>query len=164
MSARVALPLAEILLLGAWIGAAILFTTVVAPAAFAVLPSRGLAGALVGRVLPVLFYTGILIGSAIVVLEVVTSTRAWGRAAAGAVASLACVVAQLVIGARIAALRTEIGVPLDALAAGDPRRIAFGKLHAFSVGWLGIAMIAALVALVLAVRALRWRAEPSGAP
>ena len=164
MSARVALPLAEILLLGAWIGAALLFTTVVAPAAFAVLPSRGLAGALVGRVLPVLFYTGIIIGSAIVLLEVLTSTRAWGRAAAGAVASLACVIAQLVIGARIAALRTEIGGPLDALAADDPRRLAFGKLHAFSVGWLGIAMIAALVAIVLAVRALRWRAEAAGAP
>jgi uncharacterized membrane protein len=34
--------------LAAWIGAALLVATVVAPAAFAVLPSRALAGAVVG--------------------------------------------------------------------------------------------------------------------
>lgn len=154
MTTRAGVPVTETLLLAVWIGAALLFTLVVAPAAFDVLPTRALAGALVGRVLPVLFYAGVVIGSVIVVLDLIGRTGAWGRAAAGAVSALACAVAQLVVGTRIDKLRTAIGGPLDALAADDPRRVAFGKLHAISVGWLGIAMLAAIIALVLAVRAL----------
>ena len=153
MTAR-AVPLTETLLLAVWIGAALLFTVVVAPAAFAVLPTRTLAGALVGRVLPVIFYAGVVIGSLIVVLDIIGRTGAWGRSAAGAVSALACAVAQLVVGTRIDRLRAAIGGPLDALAGDDPRRVAFGRLHAVSVGWLGIAMVAAIVALTLAVRAV----------
>jgi len=147
-------PLTETLLLAIWIGAALLFTLVVAPAAFAVLPTRTLAGALVGRVLPVIFYAGVVIGSLIVLLDIAGRTGAWGRSAAGAVSALACAVAQLVVGTRIDRLRTAISGPLDALAGDDPRRVAFGRLHAISVGWLGLAMVAAVVALTLAVRAL----------
>ena len=154
MTARAGVPLTETLLLAVWIGAALLFTLVVAPAAFAVLPTRTLAGALVGRVLPVIFYAGVVIGSLIVLLDIIGRTGAWGRSAAGAVAALACAIAQLVVGTRIDRLRAAISGPLDALAGDDPRRIAFGKLHAISVGWLGLAMVAAIVALTLAVRAL----------
>ena len=154
MTARAGVPLTETLLLAVWIGAALLFTLVVAPAAFAVLPTRTLAGALVGRVLPVIFYAGVVIGSLIVLLDIIGRTGAWGRSAAGAVAALACAIAQLVVGTRIDRLRAAISGPLDALAGDDPRRIAFGKLHAISVGWLGLAMVAAIVALALAVRAL----------
>jgi hypothetical protein len=157
MSGRVGVPLTETLLLAIWIGAALLFILVVAPAAFAVLPSRTLAGALVGRVLPVIFYAGVVIGSVIVLLDLVGRTGAWGRAAAGAVSALACAVAQLVVGTRIDRLRSLITGPLDALAPDDPRRVAFGKLHAVSVGWLALAMLAAIVALTLAVRALPSR-------
>ncbi|HKN66619.1 MAG TPA: DUF4149 domain-containing protein [Gemmatimonadaceae bacterium] len=153
MTAR-AVPLTETLLLAIWIGAALLFALVVAPAAFAVLPTRTLAGALVGRVLPVIFYAGVVIGSLIVLLDIAGRTGAWGRSAAGAVSALACAVAQLVVGTRIDRLRAAISGPLDALAGDDPRRVAFGRLHAISVGWLGLAMVAAVVALTLAVRAL----------
>ena len=153
MTAR-AVPLTETLLLAVWIGAALLFTLVVAPAAFAVLPTRTLAGVLVGRVLPVIFYAGVVIGSLIVLLDIIGRTGAWGRSAAGAVSALACAVAQLVVGTRIERLRAAISGPLDALAGDDPRRVAFGRLHAISVGWLGIAMVAAIVALTLAVRAV----------
>src|SRR5947207_1638119 len=152
-------PVTETLLLATWIGAALLFTLVVAPAAFSVLPTRTLAGALVGRVLPVLFYAGVVIGSAIVVLDLIGRTGTWGRAAAGAVSALACAVAQLVVGTRIDRLRAAIDGPLDALAADDPRRVAFGKLHAISVGWLGVALLAAIIALTLAVRSLPPRRE-----
>jgi len=57
------------ILLSAWLGAAVLVTTVVAPAAFAVLPSRTLAGALVGRVLPVLFIAGLVVALASLSLD-----------------------------------------------------------------------------------------------
>ena len=52
----------SVVALSAWLGAAVLVAAVVAPAAFAVLPTRTLAGALVGRVLPVLFYSGAVVG------------------------------------------------------------------------------------------------------
>lgn len=157
MTPRTGVPLTEILLLTVWMGAAVLFVAVVAPSAFLVLPSRTLAGALVGRVLPVIFYAGVVIGAAIVVLDILGRTGTWTRTAAGAVSALACAVAQLVVGTRIDRLRAAIGGPLEALAPDDPRRVAFGRLHAFSVGWLGIAMLAAIVALALAVRALHAR-------
>ncbi|HEY2377764.1 MAG TPA: DUF4149 domain-containing protein [Gemmatimonadaceae bacterium] len=150
-------PITEAVLLAFWIGAALLFALVVAPAAFAVLPTRTLAGALVGRVLPAIFYGGVVIGSVVVILDVIGRSGSWGRTAAAAVSALACAVAQLIVGTRIERLRSAIGGPLDALAMDDPRRIAFGKLHAISVGWLGIALLAAVVALALAVRALPAR-------
>ena len=154
MIPRAGVPLTEVLLLTLWMGAAVLFIAVVAPAAFLVLPTRTLAGALVARVLPVIFYAGVVNGAAIVVLDIAGRTGAWGRTAAGALSALACAVAQLVVGTRIDRLRSAIGGPLEALAADDPRRAAFGRLHAFSVGWLAVAMIAAIVALALAIRAL----------
>jgi hypothetical protein len=152
-------PVTETLLLALWIGAALLFAIVVAPAAFSVLPTRTLAGALVGRVLPVLFYAGVVIGSLIVILDLMGKTGSWARTAAGAVSALACAIAQLVVGTRIDRLRAAIGGPLDALAVDDPRRIAFGQLHAISVGWLGVALLAAIIALALAVRSLPARNE-----
>src|SRR5262249_36114558 len=146
---RVAVPIADALLLSAWLGAAILFTASVAPAAFAVLPTRTLAGELVGRVLPVVFYSGIVLCAATIALDLIGRTGAWGRIGASAFAAVSCAIAQVFLGSRIARLRAEIGGPIDALAPDDVRRIAFGRMHAWSVGWLGLAMIAAAVALVL---------------
>lgn len=155
--ARVAVPIADALLLSAWLGAAILFVASVAPAAFSVLPTRTLAGELVGRVLPVVFYSGMVIGAVTVALDLAARTGDRGRLAASALAAVSCAIAQIVVGSRIARLRAEIGGPIDALAPDDVRRIAFGKMHAWSVGWLGLAMVAATVALVLAVRAAQAR-------
>jgi hypothetical protein len=53
------------------------------------------------------------------------------------------------------ALRAAMVVPIDQVAADDARRIAFDHLHGYSVNALGLAMIAALVAMVLMARHLR---------
>lgn len=149
--------LGQTLILALWLGGALLFVAVVAPAAFAVLPTRTLAGSLVGRVLPVLFHAGALVGIAVVVLEMGAHRRGMvtGRMAAGLVMLVSCFIAQYVIGPRIAALRLQIGGAIDALPLDDARRAAFGRLHGLSVLWLGAAAIAALVALALAVHAQR---------
>src|SRR5689334_23340149 len=157
MMGRLSVPVTETIVLAVWIGAALLFALVVAPAAFAVLPTRALAGALVGRVLPVIFYAGALVGVLVVLLDLSTGASAWGRTAAAAVSTVACISAQLVIGSRIDRLRQSIGGPLDALAPDDPRRLAFGRLHAVSVGWLALAMVAAAVAMTFAVRSVTNR-------
>ena len=142
-----------------WLGGATLVATTVAPAAFAVLPTRALAGALVGRVLPQVFHAGMLLG--LVAAALAWSERPAPHALARAIASLgtvaACAVAQWVIGPRIARLRETIGPSVEALATTDPQRIAFGRLHGLSVLAMGIGMVAAFVAIVLALLALRQR-------
>lgn len=138
------------LLLAAWLGAGALFTAVVAPAAFAVLPSRTLAGALVGRVLPVLFAAGIAVALAGLWLDrLATEPRRRVRRAALVLIAVSCAVAQFGVGPRIERIRREIGGPIEQLSPNDERRVAFGRLHAASVGWLGLAMVAAATTLVL---------------
>ncbi|PYP78439.1 MAG: hypothetical protein DMD35_11510 [Gemmatimonadetes bacterium] len=139
--------------LSAWLGAAILVAAVVAPAAFAVLPTRALAGALVGRVLPVLFYAGAAAGLLSALLGR-SSTPSLGRTAAGTVMIVTCLVAQLVVAPRIERLRLDAGRPIEELAADDPRRSEFGRLHGASVSMLGVAAIAAGVALALTLRTM----------
>ena len=137
----------ESCLLALWLGAALFFATVVAPTAFAVAPSPSFAGALVGRLLPPLFASGVVIGLAIVAIE-----TPWPRAgrrlrvSAAGVMLVACAIAQFVIGGQIDRLRTAAGQPISSLERSDPRRVTFGRLHALSVAALGAAMIAAATA------------------
>ena len=139
-----------------WLGAAAFFSIAVAPALFAVLPSRALAGDVVGRLLPPIFYSGIVVG----LLVMLTQWRAndgwsWrGREAAAFVTVVSCAVAQFFIAPRILRVRAEIPGPIEVLSPQDPRRVAFGRLHGASVAWLGVAMLAALVAAVIAGRSL----------
>lgn len=71
------------------------------------------------------------------------------------VIALATGVGHWLIAARMRALRAAMELPIDQIAASDPRRIEFSSLHGYSVNVLGLAMIAALVALVLMSRSLR---------
>jgi hypothetical protein len=152
---RVSGPLIELGALAAWLGAALFFSAAVAPGLFAVLPTRALAGLVVGRLLPVVFYAGIVAGAFVVVMEMRTQGGwSWrGRESPAAVMIVACGVAQLLIAPRIERVRAAIGGPMDALPVADPRRVAFGRLHGLSVAWLGVAMLAAAIALALAARA-----------
>jgi hypothetical protein len=147
-----------VILLSAWLGAAIFFATVVAPAAFRVLPARSQAGALVGRTLPVVFVAGVAVGLACAFLtlrEPAGSSPGRGvRWATELGVAALCAVGQFVIGGRIERLRAGLGTTLDALPPGDPARAAFGRWHALSVAALGAAMLLAVVALAVASRAV----------
>ena len=149
MSARSLTPaIASVVLLSAWLGATAIVAAVVAPAAFAVLPTRTLAGALVGRVLPVLFWAGMAIGLVIAFLGWRLPLPAW-RLGAAFVLIASSVTAQLVIAPRIERLRAAASGPIDALDPSSAIRQAFGRLHGLSVACLGIGMLAAVVLLVL---------------
>ena len=145
--------------LAVWLGAALLFSAVVAPAAFAVLPTRTLAGDIVGRVLPVIFYAGMAVGLLTIVLARADAEEwRWSTATvAGALIIAACAGAQFIVGSRIELVRSRIAGPVDALAPGDPLRVEFGRLHGVSVGLLGVAMLAAAAALVAIARTLARR-------
>ena len=143
--------IASIVLLSMWLGAALVVAAVVAPAAFDVLPTRTLAGALVGRVLPVLFWSGSVIGLVVLWLGW-RVPAAMPRTVAALVLVASALVAQLVIAPRIERVRVRIGGPLEALDPSSPLRQAFGRLHGMSVACLGVGGLAALVILVLLVR------------
>jgi len=124
-------------LLWLWIGAALLFAAVVAPTLFAVLPTRALAGLVVGRVLPVIFWSGVVVGGV-----ALATHHGWQRAAAVVIVCTA-LGAQLGVAPRIQSLRAALGPDIEAIAKDDPQRVAFGKLHGVSVALLGVGLLAA---------------------
>ena len=142
------------------------FAAVVAPAAFGVLRSFGLpnaneiAGSIVTRSLSVINIAGFLI-ALLLLLTALLRRSSSGRVSfivecvCLGVITLATGVGHWLIAARMRALRAAMELPIDQIAAGDPRRIEFSSLHGYSVNVLGLAMIAALVALVLMSRSLR---------
>jgi uncharacterized protein DUF4149 len=156
----------RLILLACWFGAALFFGAVVAPSAFGVLRSFGLpnaneiAGSIVTRSLSVINISGFLIA---LLLLVTLILRRGSSARISFILEALCVVVialttaigQWVIAARMRALRTAMVLPIDQIAANDPRRVAFNALHGYSVNALGLAMIAALVAMVLMARSLR---------
>jgi hypothetical protein len=136
----------------AWLGAVLFFGAAVAPAAVAVSPSPAEAGALVGRLLPVLFVSGIVVG---LVLIVAAARLGTGRtlirrslAIAGVVMVATCGLAQLWVAPEIARVRAGAGV-LDSLPPDDPIRREFGRLHGMSVALLGIAWLGAVTAVAI---------------
>lgn len=150
---------AATVLVTAWLGASLITVAVVAPGAFAVLPSRSLAGTMVGRVLPTLFVAGIAIG-------VVVALLSGGFGAAGAprwtavsalLASVACGISQFAITPKLDRIRAGIVGPIETLPLDDPRRVAFGLLHGYNVAGLGVAMLAAAVCLGFLQFSLRPR-------
>jgi hypothetical protein len=148
-------PLSAIIL-AAWIGATLYFSVVVTRAAFAVLPTRTLAGALVGRTLPVLFDSGMLVGGLLVGAALLSPTGASRIAslAGGVVIFAVTALARLVILARIERLRVSLPATLDSLPVTDPSRRAFGQLHAMSVGALGLALLVGIVVLIVLAHSL----------
>ena len=160
----------RLLVLALWLGAAVYFSSVVAPSVFSVLrafqlPNVGeIAGTFVTRTLSIVNVSGLIIS-----LFLLASAFAFGRGlgkrtffleiASLIVMAVSTGAGQWVIAARMRALRVAMVLPVDQIPADDPRRIAFNQLHGYSVTALSIAMIAALVAfLVIAYRA---RLNPS---
>lgn len=141
----------RLLLLGLWLGAAIFFIGVAA-SAFAVLPQRELAGAVVNRTLTILNFSGIAIAAVLLVLSLATARNtnrllAWLDRGLVLIVGAACAVGQFVIGMMIMSVRSQMaGKPIDEFAADDPLKIQFQTLHNYSENVLMIGMVAALIA------------------
>jgi len=155
----------RLLLIGLWLGAAVYFSSVVAPSVFSVLRSFQLlnvgeiAGTLVTRSLSVVNISGFII-SLLLLAGAFAVGRGSGKrsffleVAALIVVAVSTGVGQWVIAAKMRALRLAMVLPIDQVPIDDPRRVAFNRLHGYSVTALSFAMIAALIAfLVIAYRA-----------
>ena len=143
----------RLLLLAIWLGASVFFIGV-AQSAFAVLPQRELAGAVVNRTLGILNYSGMAIAVVLILTSLVAAANVnrfwlWVERFLLLLIAAACAVGQFVIGFWLASIRTQIGRPIDDVPIDDPLRIQFNTLHEYSVWVLFVAMAAALIAFFI---------------
>ena len=140
----------RLLLLSLWLGAAVFFIAV-AQGAFAVVPQRELAGAVVGRTLSILNFAGLGIAVVLLLTSFVISRvpinkfLIWAERSLLVVLAAACGVGQFVIGWMLASVRGQLGRPIDEVAADDQLRIQFNNLHEWSVWVLFAGMVAAFL-------------------
>ena len=151
MTQRIRLALVSI-----WFGAILLFTTSVARAAFAVLPTRRMAGDLVSPILREVEFFGLAMSVILLALLLlsreVKRTSYYAELIAYIVAFVGTAAARFVVAAKIHDIRDSFGDKLDTLVLTDPAKVLFGQLHGLSVGLTGLDMVLALVVILLLVK------------
>ena len=144
----------RLLLLAIWLGSAVFFIGV-AQNAFAVLPQRELAGAVVNRNLSLLNLGGLAISLVLIATSLIGSARIgrvwllWVERFLLVILAAACAVGQFVISVWLASLRGQMGRPIDEVAIDDPLRMQFDMLHKYSVWVLMAGMAASLIAFFI---------------
>jgi hypothetical protein len=144
-----------------WIGGLIFFAFAVAPAAFSILPTRHLAGNLVGRTLGILHWMGIFSGLIFLASSLLYSQMTRGTPQAFAARNLLIVlmlcltlVSQFGIIPRMDTLRASIG-EIDSVPTDNPARMQFDALHVWSTRVEGGVLLLGLVVIYLTASALR---------
>lgn len=150
---------ASLLALTLWVGGLVVLGGIAAPSIFDVLAGRHvpedrmLAGAIFGEILRrfhLLSY-----GCAAVLLSTLLARGVLGprplkfaaRLGIAAVMFAATLYSGLVVSSRIAKVQSAIGASPSSLPEGDPRRVAFGRLHAASTGLLMVPLLGGLLLL-----------------
>lgn len=158
----------RMLLLAAWLGAAIYFSAVVAPSVFGVLRSFSLtnaneiAGTVVTRTLAVVNISGFVL-SVLLLASTFMLKKSYGRASfilqivLLAIVATATGVGEWVIASRMRGLRAAMHGQIDQVALTDPNRVAFAALHSYSVSALGIAIIAGLISFFVIAHRFKSR-------
>ena len=141
-------------ILGLWLGAMAFFSFVVAPSAFAVLQQQQLAGALVSRTLGALEIIGMITGALLIAILFISRER--DRAflyelIALALMTVSMLVSHFVVSRRMHDLRMSLG-EIAQLAANDPARVEFDRLHQYSVWLMGFDILGAIALIVYLAR------------
>jgi hypothetical protein len=141
--------------LGFWLGSILFFSFVVAQGAFTVIPNLDLAGALVGYSLGRMHVIGIVCGCVYLISTVALekSVAALARPAAILVfAMILCTMAsQYIVIAKMDALRAQMG-SVAATPGDSPLRMAFDRLHQYSVWLESAVLLCGFVGLFLTAR------------
>ncbi len=141
-----------------WLGLMLMFSVGVAPAAFSVLKDQQRkAGDIVNLALGGTELAGIICG-VLLLLLLFLSKEQRGKlfnveALLLALMTVAMLVSRFVVSAKLHAMRAEFGEALQTLAASEPAKVAFNQLHQYSVWLMSFDMLAALVLIVLLIRA-----------
>ncbi|MBI1765542.1 MAG: DUF4149 domain-containing protein [Acidobacteria bacterium] len=141
-----------------WLGLMLMFSVGVAPAAFSVLKDQQRkAGDIVNLALGGAEIAGIICGLLLLLLLFISKEQRGKlfniEALLLALMTLAMLVSKFVVSAKLHAMRAEFGETLQTMAASEPAKVAFNQLHQYSVWLMSFAILAALVLIVLLVRA-----------
>jgi uncharacterized membrane protein len=146
-----------------WLGGLIFFAFVLAPTVFSpgLLPSRRMAGSIVGRSIDRLHYMAIVSGTVFLIASMLYSRIASGNARPLAARHvlivlmlLLTVISQFTISPKMHAIRAEAGV-IDDLPPDNPLRMEFDRLHVWSEKFEVAVLLLGLVALYGTAQALR---------
>src|SRR5689334_1255832 len=147
---------AEALLLTIWLGAMIFFSLAVAPTAFAVLPTRELAGQVVSSLIGKLEWIGLICGPLLLLSQLFIwpkrDTEAKSRIVRIIMLALMTLLvagSRFYVSAKIHALRAQISGAIDSLPLSDPLRGEFNALHGLSVSLMGATMLIGFIVLFL---------------
>lgn len=143
----------RLLLLSLWLGAAVFFIAA-AQVAFSVVTEREVAGAVVGRNLSLINYSGLGIAVILLLTSMVGTVSVnkiwlWVERFVLLVLAAACAIGQFVIGFWLSTVRAQMGRPIDEVAVDDPLRIQFNTLHEYSTWVFLIGLGAALIAFFI---------------
>ncbi|MBZ5616641.1 MAG: DUF4149 domain-containing protein [Acidobacteriia bacterium] len=146
-----------------WLGGVIFLAFVLAPTAFSpgLLPTRHLAGSIVGRSLDLLHYIAIVSGIVFLITSMLYARFATGNARPLAARHLLIVlmllltvISQFAISPKLDAIRAEVGV-IDNLPLDSPPRMEFNRLHVWSEKFEEAVLLLGLVALYMTAQAFR---------
>jgi uncharacterized membrane protein len=145
-----------------WIGGVIFLAFVEAPTAFrpGLLPSRHLAGSVVGNSLTILHWMGLISGIVFLASSIAYNQITRGTSDAFALRHIFIVLmllltaySQFGITPRMVALRSSF-VEIDQVPVDDPGRVEFDKLHNWSEKLEGGVLLMGLVVVYLTARQL----------
>jgi len=141
--------------LGCWLGSILFFSFVVAQGAFAILPNKDLAGALVGYSLTRMHIAGIVAGCvyllATALLEKSVAALTRPAPLLVFVMVLCTTASQYGVIARMDVLRAQMG-SVEAAPAESPLRASFDRLHQYSVWLESAVLLSGIAALFLTAR------------
>jgi uncharacterized membrane protein len=146
-----------------WLGGLIFFAFVLAPTVFSpgLLPTRQMAGSIVGRSLDLLHCMAIGSGVIFLIASLVYSRVSTGNARPLAARHLLIVlmllltlVSQFAISPKMHAIRNEVGV-IDDVPLSNPLRAEFDRLHRWSERFEGAILLLGLATLYSTAQKLR---------
>lgn len=139
--------------LGVWVGSIIFFSFVVAPSAFAVLPTSQIAASLVGVTLTDLHRIGIACGVVFLIASFLLQLRSAKLLRTLVMVMLVLTALSLFgIMPQMQRIRTQVGGSIEALPTRDAGRAAFDRLHQMSVGLEGVVLLSGIAGIALLSR------------
>jgi hypothetical protein len=145
-----------------WIGGLIFLAFVEAPTVFSpgLLPTRHMAGSIVGRSLDVLHYMAMVSGIVFLISSMIYNRLTVGNArplaarhVLVALMLVLTVISQFAISPKMRAIRAEVGV-IDTAPLDSPLRVEFNRLHVWSEKIEQAVLLLGLAALYFTARAL----------
>jgi Domain of unknown function (DUF4149) len=141
-----------------WVGGIIFLSFVEAPTAFSVLPSRHMAGTVVGHSLGILHWMGLFAGVVFLGSSMLLSSLTTGSAQPFTCRHILVLLMLLITAAsqfgispKMATLRAQFG-DIDTVSPTDPGRVQFDALHKWSVRLEGTVLVMGVVALFFTAR------------